>query len=149
MMNVPRPRSFGLLGRFAIASALSIAVLALGLVLYLRHEARERGLEQAIETAEVVSQLGYDRDIVGGRAERFDDVRFEAFRSALAEETTITGFVLWNQRGGPFYASDSRLTADERATEGPLSTALSQRTLTWRRLSSASNKRDRRAAPKF
>ena len=134
MVNVRRLRSFGLLGRFAIASALCVAALAIGLVLYLRHEARERGLEQAVATAELVSELGYDLEIIGGRFERFDDVRFEAFRNALAEETTITGFVLWNQRGGTFYASDSSLTADERPTEGELSTALSQRTLTWRRI---------------
>jgi len=131
---VRRLRSLGLLGQFAIASALSVALLAIGLILYLRHEARERGVRQAVATAELVSQLGYDLQGIGGGVVRFDDVRFQAFRRALAKQTTVTGFVLWNQRGGTFYASDTRLTEDELPTEGLLSTALSARETVWRRV---------------
>jgi signal transduction histidine kinase/DNA-binding response OmpR family regulator len=131
-VRVRRLRNLGLLGQFAIASALSVALLAVGLILYLRHEARERGVRQAVATAELVSQLGYDLQGIGGGAARFDDVRFEAFRRSLAKETTIVGFVLWNQRGGTFYATDTRLLEGELPGEGPLSIALSQRKTTWR-----------------
>jgi diguanylate cyclase (GGDEF)-like protein len=123
----------GLLGRFAIASAICVSALGVAMMVYLRAEAEQRAIADAKETAELVTQLGRDLQIVGGQQTRFDDVRFEAFRGVLARNAHITGFVIWNGRGGTFYASDTRLFDDERPGEGPLAAALADRRLGHRR----------------
>jgi signal transduction histidine kinase/CheY-like chemotaxis protein len=124
----------GGLAKFAAVSAVSVAGLGIALGILFERQADARLVRQALETTELVGSLARGVDIVPSEQRRFDDVRFQAVQRALAAETPVTALVLWNGRGGTFYASDTRVLEGEFPGEGALGRALHRREPGYRRV---------------
>src|SRR5919106_5666337 len=124
----------GGLAKFAAVSAVSVAGLGIALGVLFERQADARLVRQALETTELVGSLARGVDIVPSEQRRFDDVRFQAVQRALATETPVTALVLWNGRGGTFYASDTRVVEGEFPGKGRLGRALHNREPGYRRV---------------
>ncbi len=133
MRRAARLRLAGL-AKFAAVSAVSVTALGVALVVLFERQADARLERQALETTALVGRLARGLDIVGAEQQRFDDVRFQALQRALAAETPVTALVLWNGRGGTFYASDTRVLEGELPGHGPLARALRLREAGSRRV---------------
>ena len=60
-----RPFQLGLLGKFALASAVPLLLMGLVLGTYLAHRVRDRTLAQSRTSAELIARLGYQSQITG------------------------------------------------------------------------------------
>src|SRR3954452_19166618 len=104
-------RSFhlGLLGKFAIASA--VPLLAMGLVLgtYLGHRVRDRTLAQARASADLIARLGFQSQLTGKElaAGRLNKTHQNALDSALTTKRLDDGLArikIWNRNGIVVYS---------------------------------------------
>ncbi len=144
-----RPFRLGLLGKFALASA--IPLLALGLVLgkYLSHRIHERTLTQAERSAELIARVGFQsqlkpHDLIRGElSESRERVLNEALNSKRLEDG-LARIKIWNKQGLVVYSDDSKLIGKRYQLFGPLRQALAGRTVssvsTFGRSASASDR---------
>ena len=107
----PTPPKLGLLGKFALLSALPVIALGLALGLYLRAQIRERAVDNARDAARLIAQLGIQPmlsplDLRRGLSQS-QLVEIDAsLRNALSDGE-VEGVKIWNPDGWVVY-SDNR-----------------------------------------
>ncbi len=144
-----RPLKLGLLGKFAIASA--IPLLALGLVLgkYLSYRIQERTLAQTEHAAMLIARVGFQSQLAPQdlRSGRLSVRRQRALNEALDSkrlEDGLSRIKIWNRSARVVYSDDSKLIGKRYQLFGPLRQALAGRTVssvtTFGRSASASDR---------
>jgi diguanylate cyclase (GGDEF)-like protein len=137
------PFRLGLLGKFAIASA--VPLLAMGLVLgtYLAHRVRDRTLAQASASADLIARLGFQSQITGKElaAGKLNKSHQEALDSALTTKKLDDGLArikIWNKRGTVVYSDKKNQVGNNYQLFPELHSALTGKTVaTVTNLSSA------------
>ncbi len=137
------PFRLGLLGKFAIASA--VPLLAMGLVLgtYLAHRVRDRTLAQASTSADLIARLGFQSQITGKElaAGKLNKSHQEALDSALTTKKLDDGLArikIWNKRGTVVYSDKKNQVGNNYQLFPELHSALTGKTVaTVTNLSSA------------
>ena len=122
----------GLLGKFALASA--IPLIAMGLVLgkYLSHRIEQRTLAQAEHAAELIARVGFqpqitESDLQRGRLPRSRERALDdALRSKRAEDG-LARIKIWNSRVRVVYSDKPTLIGRKYQIFGPLREALNGR----------------------
>ena len=137
------PFRLGLLGKFAIASA--VPLLAMGLVLgtYLAHRVRDRTLAQASTSADLIARLGFQSQITGKElaAGKLNKSHQEALDSALTTKKLDDGLArikIWNKQRTVVYSDKKNQVGNNYQLFPELHSALTGKTVaTVTNLSSA------------
>jgi diguanylate cyclase (GGDEF)-like protein len=129
-----RPFRLGLLGKFALASA--IPLLAMGLVLgtYLAHRVRDRTLAQAKTSAELIARVGFQSQITAKELQ--DGVLTPQRRAALdaalqskQQDDGLARIKIWNRNGIVVYSDKQDQIGNHYQQFAELHTALSGQTV--------------------
>ncbi|MBD0348912.1 MAG: hypothetical protein ICV59_07150, partial [Thermoleophilia bacterium] len=122
----------GLLGKFAVASAIPLLVLGIVLGKYLSHRIEQRTLAQAEHAAELIARVGFqpqitERDLKRGRLPKSRErVLDQALRSKQAEDG-LARIKIWNSQVRVVYSDKPSLIGRKYQIFGPLREALSGR----------------------
>ncbi|MGZ4387710.1 MAG: hypothetical protein ACXVZO_12325, partial [Gaiellaceae bacterium] len=65
-----RPLHLGLLGKFALASAVPLLAMGLALGTYLAHRVRDRTLAQASASAQLIARVGFQSQVTAQELQR-------------------------------------------------------------------------------
>ena len=109
-MRAPTPPKLGLLGKFALLSALPVIALGLALGLYLRAQIRERAVDNARDAARLIAQLGIQPmlsplDLRRGLSPSQLVAIDASLRNALSDGE-VEGVKIWNHDGWVVYSND-------------------------------------------
>src|SRR5512143_1688525 len=104
-----RPFRLGLLGKFALASAVPLLVMGLVLGTYLAHRVRDRTLAQTAASAELIARVGFQSQITAQELQRgrLAGARKVALDKALASKRLEDGLArikIWNRNGLVVYS---------------------------------------------
>jgi diguanylate cyclase (GGDEF)-like protein len=122
-----RPR-FGLLGKFAVASAVPVVVLGLVLANYLGNQIHDRTLRSSIEAADLTVRLGIEphlsraalaHGLPAAQAQALD----AAVRGLAPGDLHVARIQIWNEQRRIVYSTDAALIG--RGAEGEPSAELS------------------------
>ena len=140
----------GLLGKFALASAIPLLVMGVALGKYFSHRIEQRTIAQAESAAELIARVGFqpqisERDLRRGRLPRSRERALDsALRSKRAEDG-LARIKIWNSRVRVVYSDKPSLIGRQYQIFGPLREALSGRVTssvsTLRRADNASERR--------
>src|SRR5690349_10835037 len=129
-------RSFhlGLLGKFALASAVPLLVMGLVLGTYLGHRVRDRTLAQAKSSAKLIAQLGFQSQLTGPELQsgQLSDAHKEALDSALTTKRLDDGLArikIWNRNGTVVYSDKEGQVGNRYQLFPDLHTALTGKTV--------------------
>jgi diguanylate cyclase (GGDEF)-like protein len=129
-----RPFTFGLLGKFALASAIPLLVLGLVLGKYLSHRVEQRTLAQAKHSAELIARVGFQSQITAEELRRgeLSPARSQALDEALAAKGLEDGLArikIWNKSTQVVYSDDQNQIGKRYQIFGPLRQALAGKTV--------------------
>ncbi|MGZ8687360.1 MAG: putative bifunctional diguanylate cyclase/phosphodiesterase, partial [Gaiellaceae bacterium] len=104
-----RPFHLGLLGKFALASAVPLLLMGLVLGKYLAHRVHDRTLAQATASAELIARVGFQSQIKPQELQsgRLSQKNRDAISSALKSkslEDGLTRIKIWNRSGTVIYS---------------------------------------------
>jgi diguanylate cyclase (GGDEF)-like protein len=124
-----RSLRLGLLGKFALASIVPIALLALVLSQYLRHRIEQRAFEQAERAAVLVARVGFQPQIRPADLQRgyLPLSRQKALDRALQskrQEDGVARIKIWNKGVTVVYSDKRSLIGQKFHIFGPLRRAL-------------------------
>ncbi len=126
-----RPFRLGLLGKFALASAIPLLVLGVVLGKYLSHRIEQRALAEAERSAQLIARVGFqplltERDLKRGYLPK---ARKRALDRALNSELDggLARTKIWNRGVRVVYSDHQSLIGRQYTIFGPLREALSGR----------------------
>ena len=145
-----RPIKFGLLGKFALASAIPLLVMGVVLGKYLSHRVEQRTLAQAKHSAELIARVGFQSQITAEELRRgeLSPARRHAIDEALTAKGLEDGLArikIWNQSSRVVYSDDKNQVGRRYQIFGPLRQALAGKTVSKvSELRSSANVNDRK-----
>ncbi|MFN2470232.1 MAG: putative bifunctional diguanylate cyclase/phosphodiesterase [Gaiellaceae bacterium] len=128
-----RRLKLGLLGKFALASAIPLLVMGVVLGKYLSHRIEQRTLAQAERSAELIARVGFQPQISKRDLDRghLPAARRRALDKALKSKELEDGLArikIWNRQVRVVYSDKTALIGQQFHIFGPLRAALSGRT---------------------
>jgi diguanylate cyclase (GGDEF)-like protein len=128
------PFKLGLLGKFALASAIPLLVMGAVMGKYLSHRVQERTLAQAERSAELIARVGFQSQITAEELKRGElspsrEIALNEALSSKQQEDGLARIKIWNRAGIVVYSDKREQIGKRYLLFGPLRQALAGKTV--------------------